>query len=245
MALVIIDDATVISTVIIAFQNMTDIYTYKQCIARLYCRIRCLTAKTLNNHAYTLRQQIFTRFCVNCSCTTILVTHARYCKVPQEILGFKSGIKLLTDDVWCCVAVPSEVLSSLGSFAGGGEVLGLGDLSSSSSSEELSLKERYCLFHFFMMVHEKCGWEWMEKANEYMDDNTRRGKEGTAYMVPETHHPCGLPILLLNQFRKICDRQNVTRWHYATLPGSTASYCKCTQTCIFENHGNLFAYLLD
>ena len=85
----------------------------------------------------------------------------------------------------------------------------------------------------------------MEKANEYMDDNTRRGKEGTAYMVPETHHPSGLPILQLNQFWKICDRQNGTRWHYAKLPGSMASYCKCTQTCIFENHGNLFAYLPD
>ena len=159
-----------------------------------------------------------------------------------EILGFKSGIKLLTDDVWCCVSIPSEVLSSLGSFAGGGEVLGLGDLSSSSSSEELSLKERYCLFHFFN-DGEKCGWEWTEKANEYMDDNTRQSKEGTAYMVPQTHHPSGLLILLLNQFRKICDRQNGTRWHYATLPGSTASYCKFTQTCIFKNH--LFAYLPD
>ena len=69
-------------------------------------------------------------------------------KCPQ-VWKYLVLIKLLTDDVWCCVAVPSEVLSSLGSFAGGGEVLGLGDLSSSSSSEELSLKERYCLFHFF------------------------------------------------------------------------------------------------
>jgi len=39
--------------------------------------------------------------------------------------------------------------------------------------------------------------------------------------------------------------QNRTRWQYATLPGSTASYGKCTQTSTFKNHTNLLAYLAN
>ena len=38
---------------------------------------------------------------------------------------------------------------------------------------------------------------------------------------------------------------NGTRQHYVALPGSTASYGERTQTCTFENHGNLHAYLTN
>ena len=37
----------------------------------------------------------------------------------------------------------------------------------------------------------------------------------------------------------------VTRQHYTTLPGTVASYGKCTQTHTFEIHANLLAYLTD
>ena len=49
------------------------------------------------------------------------------------------------------------------------------------------------------------------------------------------------------QLQKLYDWQNETRWHYATLPGSTESYGEGTQTCTvtFENHPNLLAYLAN
>ena len=44
--------------------------------------------------------------------------------------------------------------------------------------------------------------------------------------------------------QRLYGQQNGTRWHYATLPGSTASYYdNHTQTCTFENHTNLLAYI--
>ena len=42
---------------------------------------------------------------------------------------------------------------------------------------------------------------------------------------------------------KLYGRQNRTRRHYATLPGSIESYGERTQTHIFENHTNLLTYL--
>ena len=53
-----------------------------------------------------------------------------------------------------------------------------------------------------------------------------------------------LPTLtdrILVWLRKLFSRPNGTIQHYATLPGSTASYCEHTQTRTFENHANLFA----
>ena len=52
-------------------------------------------------------------------------------------------------------------------------------------------------------------------------------------------------FMVLKQFvRYRClNRQNGTRRHYATLPGSTESYGERTQTRTFENHANLLAYL--
>ena len=35
------------------------------------------------------------------------------------------------------------------------------------------------------------------------------------------------------------------RDHCVTLPGSTASYGERTQTCTFEDHGNLHTYLTN
>ena len=51
--------------------------------------------------------------------------------------------------------------------------------------------------------------------------------------------------IILHQLQKLHGRQNETRQHYATLPGSVASYGKCTQTRTFEIHANLLAYLAD
>ena len=48
---------------------------------------------------------------------------------------------------------------------------------------------------------------------------------------------------ILVQLQKLYDQQSKTRQHYATLPGSMASYGKHTQTSTFENHANLLAYL--
>ena len=55
---------------------------------------------------------------------------------------------------------------------------------------------------------------------------------------------------ILNQLWKLYGQQNRTRWHYATLPGSTASYGEHTQTCTFENYADFnslttVGYLLD
>ena len=50
---------------------------------------------------------------------------------------------------------------------------------------------------------------------------------------------------ILVQLWKLYGWQNGTRQHYVTLPGSTASYGERTQTCTFENHGNLHAYLTN
>ena len=76
------------------------------------------------------------------------------------ILGFETGIRLLTSDVWCCV---SEVVSSLSCFAGGEF------WDSSPSSEEVSSKDGYCLFRFFG-DGEECGWDWIDKVNERIDE---------------------------------------------------------------------------
>ena len=45
--LAIINDVTEIPTVMIAFQSVTDIHNYIQCIARLYYRIRYLALRRL------------------------------------------------------------------------------------------------------------------------------------------------------------------------------------------------------
>ena len=51
---------------------------------------------------------------------------------------------------------------------------------------------------------------------------------------------------LTNYTRFMADRMRlVTRQHYTTLPGSVASYGKCTQTRTFEIHANLLGYLTD
>ena len=50
---------------------------------------------------------------------------------------------------------------------------------------------------------------------------------------------------ILIQPWKLCGWQNGTRQYYVTLHGSTASYDEHAQTCTFENHGNLFAYLTN
>ena len=51
---------------------------------------------------------------------------------------------------------------------------------------------------------------------------------------------------ILVQLWKLHGQQNGNRWHYATLPGSMASYGKCIQTCTFKNkHANLLTYLAN
>ena len=50
---------------------------------------------------------------------------------------------------------------------------------------------------------------------------------------------------ILAQLWKLYGWQNGTRQQYVTLPGSTASYGECTQTCTFEYNGNLHAYLTN
>ena len=50
---------------------------------------------------------------------------------------------------------------------------------------------------------------------------------------------------ILVRLRKLFSRPNGTSQHYTTLPGSTTSYGEHTQTCTFENHANLFAYLAN
>ena len=47
------------------------------------------------------------------------------------------------------------------------------------------------------------------------------------------------------RLRTLYDRQNRTRQHYATLPGSAASYGECTQTRTFKNHVNQLVYLAN
>ena len=50
---------------------------------------------------------------------------------------------------------------------------------------------------------------------------------------------------ILVQSRKLYGWLNRTRQHYVTSPGSMARYGECTQTCTFENHANLLAYLTN
>ena len=51
--------------------------------------------------------------------------------------------------------------------------------------------------------------------------------------------------ILVQSWKHLCGWQNGSRQHYVTLPGSTPSYGVHTQTCTFENHGNLHAYLTN
>ena len=50
---------------------------------------------------------------------------------------------------------------------------------------------------------------------------------------------------ILFRLRKLYGQQNETRRHYATLPGSMASYGERTQTSTIKNHANLLAYLAN
>ena len=52
-------------------------------------------------------------------------------------------------------------------------------------------------------------------------------------------------LLTDHTLRMLYRGQNGTRQHYATLPGSTASYGKCTQTHTLKNRANLLAYMAD
>ena len=51
--------------------------------------------------------------------------------------------------------------------------------------------------------------------------------------------------IVLIQLQKLYGQQNGTRQHYATLPGSSTSYGKCTQIHTFKSYANLVTYLAN
>ena len=78
IALAIINEVTEIPTVIFAFQSVIDIHTYIQCIARLYCRIRCLALRRsaiIGKTSYTLTLLVRASLHVFTHCIVILVQH--------------------------------------------------------------------------------------------------------------------------------------------------------------------------
>ena len=79
-----------------------------------------------------------------------------------------------------------------------------------------------------------CANEKLEELGKVHDVRSVTGRENlnTCGQMNELPHTYWQNILV--QLWKLHGQQNGTRWHYATLPGSMASYGKCIQTCTFK-----------